>query len=96
LPQSHTNPPHQPLQHADAGPVQRVSSIRCIGLCDQPYVLKNAVARLVNALPEEVRLDYFGINHLAWAKGFWQQEKDITDAVLTRANSLGPKYLPPR
>lgn len=75
--------------------LQRVSSIRCIGLCDQPYVLRNAVARLVNALPEDVGLDYFGINHLAWAKGFWQQEKDITNAVLTRASSLGPKYLPP-
>ncbi|PWH13676.1 MAG: hypothetical protein DDG59_13940 [Anaerolineae bacterium] len=41
---------------------------RSVGICDAPHTMRRAFAALLNAPPQEVLLDYFGLNHLGWIR----------------------------
>lgn len=49
---------------------------RSVGICDAPHTLQRALAALLNAAPEEVLLDYFGLNHLGWIRRVLYQGED--------------------
>lgn len=42
---------------------------RVIGICDSPTGLVDRVLRAIPVKPEEVRVDYAGLNHLGWLYG---------------------------
>lgn len=41
---------------------------RVIGLCNWPWVLRTELAPGLGARPQEIDLDYVGLNHLAWVR----------------------------
>ncbi len=49
---------------------------RAAGICDSPGTFQRAAAALLGASPEEVYLDYFGLNHLGWVRSVIYQERD--------------------
>ena len=49
---------------------------RSVGICDAPHTLRRALAALLNAAPEQVLLDYFGLNHLGWIRRVLYQGQD--------------------
>ena len=42
---------------------------RTVGICDAPESMLRVAAAILQAAPEEVYLDYFGLNHLGWVRG---------------------------
>lgn len=49
---------------------------RSVGICDAPHTMRRALAALLNAPPEQVLLDYFGLNHLGWIRRVLFQGED--------------------
>ena len=41
---------------------------RWLGLCNYPLTLKMNIARAMEIMEDRVTLDYFGLNHLSWAR----------------------------
>jgi 6-phospho-beta-glucosidase len=44
----------------------RHTKLKVIGICDAPSALKLDIARFLGERPEEVYVNYFGLNHLGW------------------------------
>lgn len=49
---------------------------RVVGICDGPASMQRAIAYLLQAKPEDIYLDYFGLNHLGWIKRVLYQNQD--------------------
>ena len=44
----------------------RLSGLKVVGPCDAPASMLNKVAELLACAPQDLRMDYFGMNHLGW------------------------------
>jgi 6-phospho-beta-glucosidase len=55
---------------------------RIVGICDGPSSMHLVIASLLGAKPEEIYLDYFGLNHLGWIKRILFQERDYLPEIL--------------
>jgi 6-phospho-beta-glucosidase len=49
---------------------------RAVGICDAPVSMLRGAAMFLRVPPDEVYLDYFGLNHLGWARGVWHRGRD--------------------
>ncbi len=49
---------------------------RAVGICDAPAGIARGAAALLRLPASEVFLDYFGLNHLGWARGVWHRGRD--------------------
>ncbi len=49
---------------------------RAVGICDAPSSMHLVIAALLSVKPEEIYLDYFGLNHLGWIKGVIYKNRD--------------------
>ncbi len=75
--------------------ILRYSKMKCIGLCNIPINLKMDIARYFNLSPEDVRLDYIGLNHLGWVRSIKAKDKVIKLDNMNRTNSgLLPANIP--
>jgi 6-phospho-beta-glucosidase len=57
----------------------RHSSIRSVGLCNIPICTIMDCVKFLDCAMEDVLLDYVGLNHLAWVRGFSVAGNDVTD-----------------
>lgn len=57
---------------------------RAVGICDAPTGLLRDAARLLRLPPDECFLEYFGLNHLGWARGLWHHGRDRMPELLER------------
>ena len=55
---------------------------RAVGICDAPTGMLRGAAHFLQARPEEVFLEYFGLNHLGWARGVWHQGRNRLPELL--------------
>ena len=55
---------------------------RVIGLCNSPIGLQRDLAEAFEALPDEVELDYVGLNHLSFARRVLVRGRDVTEQAL--------------
>jgi 6-phospho-beta-glucosidase len=55
---------------------------RVVGICDAPTSMHLVISALLGAKPEEVYLDYFGLNHLGWIKRIVYQNRDYLPDML--------------
>lgn len=62
--------------------VLRHSSIRTVGLCNIPIGIVMEVVNHFGCDVDEVAMDYVGLNHLSWVRGFRIGERDVTDEML--------------
>jgi 6-phospho-beta-glucosidase len=67
---------------------------RAVGICDAPTSILRTLAALLGAPPAEVFLEYFGLNHLGWAKGVWHNGRDRLPELLARL-ARGEAACPP-
>ncbi len=58
------------------------SGVQAIGLCNLPTNLRVEIAALLGAAPEQVTLDYVGLNHLGWVRGVWVDGQDRMQQAL--------------
>ncbi|HOV33837.1 MAG TPA: 6-phospho-beta-glucosidase [Candidatus Hydrogenedens sp.] len=64
--------------------VIKYSKIRTIGLCNVPIGIIMQLIKFFGGTPEEVELDYVGLNHLSWVRKFKVRGNDITREVLQK------------
>jgi 6-phospho-beta-glucosidase len=62
---------------------------RAVGICDSPAAMQRGAAHLLNVPAREVHLDYFGLNHLGWARGVWHQGRDRLPELIARIDAAG-------
>ena len=71
------------------------SSIRVLGLCNIPMEVKILLARELSVEHARIRLEYIGLNHLAWLRRVLLDDQDITTQILEQIISKGaPKNIP--
>ncbi len=49
---------------------------RAVGICDTPASMGRGAAAFLGVPAPEIFLDYFGLNHLGWARGVWHRGVD--------------------
>jgi 6-phospho-beta-glucosidase len=62
--------------------LQQVLGDRAIGVCDTPSALCRRVATFLRRSPEQLRFDYFGLNHLGWLKAVHDETGDRLPELL--------------
>jgi len=62
---------------------------RVVGICDAPSTMLRLAAAVLRANPEQVYLDYFGLNHLGWVRGVRWQGQDYLPALLQMLRAGG-------
>jgi len=58
------------------------TKLRVVGICDTPSEIFHRLAVALQARPDEVQCDYFGLNHLGWVRRVLLRGRDVTAQVL--------------
>lgn len=68
--------------------IKRTSSVKEISICDEPMILQESLAALLKVTPERLFMDYFGLNHLGFARRVLLNGEDILPEVRKRLSSI--------
>src|SRR5579872_896697 len=63
----------------------RYGGVKVMGLCNSPYGIQVELARSLGATPDRVRIDYVGLNHLAWVRRVFLAGEDVTARIVDDA-----------
>ena len=64
--------------------ISRFSKVKVIGLCNVPINMHRNIAQLLGVDPDDVFVDYVGLNHLAWIRHVYVNGRDVIDDVLSK------------
>jgi 6-phospho-beta-glucosidase len=67
---------------------------KAVGICDGPASMQRTAAELLGVRPEELYVDYFGLNHLGWIRSLLLRGKDILPEVIENIDQLPVEDLP--
>lgn len=62
---------------------------RSVGICDGPTSILGLAAAAIDAPPDEVYLDYFGLNHLGWIRAVRYKNKDYLPQLIRQLQEAG-------
>lgn len=68
------------------------TKLRLIGICDTPSEMFHRIALVLNEKVEDVRCDYFGLNHLGWVRRVTVRGEDVTARLLDDDAALRSLY----
>jgi 6-phospho-beta-glucosidase len=68
--------------------MQRVLGDRVIGICDTPGGLGRRIAVAAGLDPDQVQLDYVGLNHLGWMRRVLSDGRDVLPGLLADDRAL--------
>lgn len=77
--------------------INKYSNVKCLGLCNVPIHMKMTFTDVLGVKPEDLFVEYIGLNHLVWAKSIWLNGNDITRDLIeqmTDFESLSMKNIP--
>jgi len=67
--------------------IYKNTDLNVIGLCNNPINMQAVVAQMLNVSPDDIFLEWVGLNHVNWIKKIYASGKDATaDLVDTFAN----------
>lgn len=55
---------------------------RAVGICDNPSAMARGAAQWLGVSPQELLVEYFGLNHLGWVRGVYQAGRDRLPEML--------------
>lgn len=61
---------------------------RVVGICDGPASMHSLISAVLQAIPEDVYLDYFGLNHLGWVSKVLYQNQDRLPGLIDLVKSM--------
>lgn len=69
---------------------------RVVGICDNPAAMQRGMAAALHVPPEDLFLEYFGLNHLGWVKAAYLAGRDVLPEVIAalRESSATAAHLP--
>jgi 6-phospho-beta-glucosidase len=56
---------------------------RIVGICDNPSSMQKAIATALGLSPDQVFLEYFGLNHLGWVRAVYVQGRDVLPELIS-------------
>jgi 6-phospho-beta-glucosidase len=56
---------------------------RMVGICDNPSSMQRELARALGLPPDELFVEYFGLNHLGWVRAAFVKGRDVLPELLT-------------
>jgi len=62
---------------------------RTVSICDAPEGMRRVAAAIFGISPDELHLDYFGLNHLGWVRGAFYQGKDLLPRFIATLRAAG-------
>lgn len=62
---------------------------RAVGICDAPSGMQRIAAAILRLAPEDVTLDYFGLNHLGWVRGVMVQGENRLPELMEMFSRFG-------
>ncbi len=62
--------------------INKYANVKIAGLCNGPITVQHRLADLLHVEWENIRMDYFGLNHLAWVRHVNHRGEDVTATVL--------------
>lgn len=62
---------------------------RTVGICDAPEGMRRVAAALFGIAPDELYLDYFGLNHLGWVRGALCGAQDLFPRFMAMLRAAG-------
>ncbi len=62
---------------------------RTVGICDAPVAIQRAAAAACGVPPDEVDMDYFGLNHLGWVRALRYGGIDLLPRLLAMLRQVG-------
>jgi 6-phospho-beta-glucosidase len=68
--------------------INRAGFERTIGICDNPPTMHRAIAAFLHAQPDEVFLEYFGLNHLGWVQAVHYRGRDVLPTLIAGLKDL--------
>jgi 6-phospho-beta-glucosidase len=71
--------------------VRRTSSVKHVAICDEPMIMQEALAALVGTTPGRLFMDYFGLNHLGFARKVLYRGTDILPALRQKLQMMAPE-----
>jgi 6-phospho-beta-glucosidase len=69
--------------------IRQAGWTRIVGICDGPASMLFVIASLLAVKPEDIYLDYFGLNHLGWIKRIIYKSQDYLPHFLSLIRSHG-------
>jgi 6-phospho-beta-glucosidase len=69
--------------------VRKSSWQKVVGICDGPASMHQVISAILRADPEEVYLDYFGLNHLGWIKRIILHDHDMLPEIIEIIKTAG-------
>ena len=73
--------------------LHRTSSGKHIAICDEPMILQESVAAVVGAPASSIFLDYFGLNHLGFARKVYCRGVDILPDLRQKLKTVPREYV---
>ncbi|MET3698791.1 6-phospho-beta-glucosidase [Bacillus oleivorans] len=67
---------------------------KVIGVCNIPFNMKHSVAEIMGCNPEEVEIEFIGINHFVFGSKVLIRGEDKTDQVLAKLSNSELNYSP--
>ncbi|GAB2641573.1 6-phospho-beta-glucosidase [Vibrio panuliri] len=64
--------------------VNKHTKVKSIGLCNVPVSMRMMVAEMMACEPQELQLEFAGLNHLVWVHKAWLNGEDITETVIEK------------
>jgi 6-phospho-beta-glucosidase len=55
---------------------------RSVGVCDAPVGMQRVAAAILDASPDEIHFDYFGLNHLGWVRSVTYRGRDYLPQII--------------
>jgi 6-phospho-beta-glucosidase len=68
--------------------ISRTSTAKHVAICDEPMILQQSLAAMVGAPPERIFMDYFGLNHLGFARKVYYRGSDILPVLRQRLQEI--------
>ena len=62
---------------------------RTVGICDAPEGMRRVAAAIFGMSPDELYLDYFGLNHLGWVRAAFCQGQDLLPRFIAMLRAAG-------
>jgi 6-phospho-beta-glucosidase len=64
------------------------TNLKAIGLCNNPINIQAGMAEVFGARPEDVFLEWVGLNHVNWVRRIYVRGKDMTSDLMDRLDDL--------
>lgn len=68
--------------------IRQTSGVRHVAICDEPAIMQEAVASMIGQEPQSIFMDYFGLNHLGFARRIYFRGSDILPAVRQKLREM--------